>query len=208
MDNSITSSTLLSYQPAYYQDSIVINNINNTNAIELNSLNTKIENVLNQFFANTADTSLERWEKDLGLEVINNYDTSYRRSKILSRLRGKGTTTIAMIKNVAESFQNGEVNVIEDNANYSFTIKFVGIKGIPPNIEDVYKSIEEIKPAHLAVNYEFRYATWNELSTYDESNLYKYTWGGLLNGELEGKIITMYTMLSDGTYKAIEFKIE
>jgi hypothetical protein len=80
--------------------------------------------------------------------------------------------------------------------------------GIPPKIEDLYSAINKIKPAHLVVNYEFRYSTWNDLSTYEERDLSKHTWGGLLNGELEGKIITMFTMLSDGTYKAIEFKIE
>lgn len=36
-----------------------------------------------------------------------------------------------MIKNVAETFSGGEVNIIQDNPNYAFVVQFVGVKGIP-----------------------------------------------------------------------------
>lgn len=158
--------------PKYYMTSKVIDNINNANAIELTTFEEKLDGVLNQFFVNTADYSLERWEKEFGIEVNNAYDTALRRTRIISKLRGQGTVTVALLKNVSESFSNGQVDIIEDNTNYKFTVKFVGTLGIPPNLDDLQKAIDDIKPAHLAVNYEFTYLIYSELAasglTYDQ----------------------------------------
>ncbi len=165
----ITKDSLLSYQPDYYRNSDVMANINNTNAIELETLNTSIKDTGNQMLIDTATTSLFRWETNLGLSILNNYANEYRRSIILARLRGQGTTTVVMLKNVAESFENGEVDIIEDNANYSFTVKFVGQKGIPPNLNDLKKAIEELKPCHLGVNYIFAYLLWSEFDNYNKT---------------------------------------
>lgn len=176
-------TTLLSYMPIYYRKSKVIDNINNSNGIELENFNNKLESTLNQFFIDTADFTLERWEKDLGLDINNNLNIEYRRSRIKARLRGQGTVTIKLIENVAESFSNGEVAVTEDNPNYSFTIKFIGIKGIPPNMDDLQRAIEEIKPAHLAFKFEYTYLTWDEFDNYnrtwDEWDALNLTWDEL-----------------------------
>jgi len=149
--------------PNYYKTSYVIDNLNNANAIELDNYDKKLDSILNQFFINTADFTLERWERELGIEVNNTYDINFRRSKILSKIRGQGTITVNLIKTVSESFANGEVDVVENNPTYSFTIKFVGLKGIPPNLDDLKAAIEDIKPAHLSVGYSFTYNTWNDV---------------------------------------------
>lgn len=165
--------------PGYYKTSKVIDNLNNANSSELNNYHQKLEDVFNQFFINTADYSLERWEKELGLVVDNSYNTDFRRSRILSKLRGQGTVTISLIKNVSESYSNGEVDVIENNPDYSFTIKFVGLKGIPPNLDDLKKAIDDIKPAHLNVIYEFTYNPWSYAKTLTWGGVKENTWGTL-----------------------------
>jgi uncharacterized protein YmfQ (DUF2313 family) len=123
----------------------------------------------------TADLTLERWETEVGIEVKNNYDIEFRKSRIRSKLRGKGTVTVNLMKNVAESFANGEVDIIENNPTYSFTVKFVGSKGIPPNLDDLKAAIEQIKPAHLAVLYEFKYNTYQFLISNTHGQLAAYT---------------------------------
>ena len=65
-----------------------------------------------------------------------------------------------MIKNTAEAFSGGEVEVIENFEEYSFIVKFVGVKGIPKNITLFKQMIEEIKPAHLSYKLDFTYTTW------------------------------------------------
>lgn len=168
-------AALFFYMPKYYKDSKVIDNINNANSAELTLFKEKLDSTLNQFFIDTSDYTLERWEKELGLEVNNNLNVDFRRSRLRSKLRGQGTVTITLLKNVAESFSNGQVDVIEDNANYSFTIKFVGILGIPPNMEDLEKAIEEIKPAHLGFKFEYTYNTYDSLKNKAHNTLSGFT---------------------------------
>lgn len=161
--------------PTYYRTSKIIENLSAANAAELTTFKSSLENLLDQFFIDTADTSLERWETELGITVDNTKNINYRRSVIKSKLRGSGTATITLIKNVSASFSNGEVDVIEDNANYTFTIKFVGTLGTPPNMNDLEKAIEEIKPAHLAYTFEYVYNTNSVLSGFTHVLLSAYT---------------------------------
>ena len=74
-----------------------------------------------------------------------------RRSRIKSKMRARGVTTIGIIKNIAESFLNdeGSVEVTEYNPEYRFLIKYVEILGLPPNIDGLKAAVDEIKPAHL-----------------------------------------------------------
>lgn len=172
-------SELLSYMPRYYDTSNVVDNANNTNAIELTLFKQAISDTLDQFFIDTSTYLLGRWEKDLGMTINSALSDDIRQSNIKAKLRGQGTCTIALIKNVAESFQNGKVDVVEDNANYQFTIKFDDIKGIPPNIDDLKTAIEQIKPAHLGVIYTFNYTTWGDVKAFTWGAVRTVTWGNL-----------------------------
>ncbi|QEK13588.1 DUF2313 domain-containing protein [Crassaminicella thermophila] len=169
----------MKYLPGYYKTSQVIANITDVENSEIQQFKTSLDNTLNQFFVDLADTSLDRWEKELGIPVNSSKPDEYRRSVIKSKLRGQGTITVNLIKNVSESYSNGEVEVIEDNPNYSFTIKFVGTRGIPPNLDDLKSAIEEIKPAHLAVEYEFTYTVWSEVKNITWNDVKTGTWDDL-----------------------------
>lgn len=68
-----------------------------------------------------------------------------------------------LIEDVASKFSGGEVNVIENTGPYEFTIQFVGIKGIPRNMQNLINAIEDIKPAHLDYKFKYTYTNWNYL---------------------------------------------
>lgn len=178
-------SNFMNYLPNYYKTSEVMTELTNAEDSELVLFKSKLENTLNQFFVDMADTSLERWEKELGIPVNNSKPIEYRRSVIKSKLRGQGTVTVNLIKNVSESYSNGEVDVIEDSTNYSFTIKFVGTKGIPPNMDDLERTIEEIKPAHLGYSFEYTYNTIEYISGFTHLTLGNYT-----HEQLKNEVIT------------------
>lgn len=165
---------IMQYLPPYYQESRVMKAIAEAQGGEVNSLYTTLDEILKQFFVETAtEWGLDLWEQTLGLTSYAGKPLDQRRSRIISKLRGYGTVTVSLIKNVAESYVFGTVEVIENPATYSFTIKFVDPRGIPPNLDDLKAAIEEIKPAHLAVEYQFTYTVWGELNTWAK------TWGDL-----------------------------
>lgn len=135
-----------------------------------------LANTVNQCFIVSADSLLSRWEIFLGLDVDTSKSLEYRRERIAAKLSGIGTTTKAMITDTASRYSNGEVEVIEDNPHSKFTVRFVGTIGIPANMEDLKKTIEEIKPAHLAVIYEFMYNTWSGVCSVSWEQAAQYTW--------------------------------
>ncbi len=137
-----------------------------------------------QLWPTTATWGLSDWEKALGLPTDVSRPVGFRRPRIVSKLRGSGATTVEMLQNVAESFSNGAVEIIEYPAEYRFEVKFVGTIGVPPNMDDLSAALDEIKPAHLAYTYVIIYRTWGDLAgrTWDE--LDAYTWDEILEGEI------------------------
>lgn len=170
--------------PVYYQTSKVVTELGGAEAAELQRIGERFDAVLRQFFVSTADFSLERWEQELGLEVNNSYDLEYRRSRIISKLRGSGTVTVRLIKSVAESFSNAESEIIEHFDEYRFTVKFVGTIGIPPNMDDLRAALEDCKPAHLNFDFEYTYNTHADLSRFTHAELTKWTHHELREGNL------------------------
>lgn len=141
------------------------------------------EDLLAQLDVQTATWGLALWERALGIKTDASKPLPFRRSRIESKLRSQGVTTKIMLKNVAESFSNGVVDVIEHSAQYLFDIKFVGTLGIPPNMGDLSAAIEEIKPAHLACRYIYTFITWDQMESYhhtwDEWDALNLTWDEL-----------------------------
>lgn len=189
------SDVMLSYMPTFLRDAKEIKAVINAQGYEFDLLETSADDVLKQFYVETATWGLALWENELGIKIDNIKPYDQRRSVIISKLRGVGTVTLTMLKSVAESFTNGSVDVRygpscysfdtyrempATNPDYTIIIKFIGTRGIPPNLNDLKAAIEEIKPAHLAVEYQFRYLTWDELDTknltWDQLDALNLTW--------------------------------
>jgi len=175
---------LTDYLPRFWDNSAEIIAIQRAMEPSMSEAWAAKDGLLEQLNVQTATWGLEYWERSLGLEVDVGKSTAYRRTRIISKLRGQGTTTVAMIKNVAESFSNGEVEVLEHPAEYRFDVKFVGTVGVPPNMDDLSAAIEEIKPAHLAYDYIIIYRTWSEVSSRTWGELAAHTWGDIKGGTI------------------------
>jgi hypothetical protein len=160
---SIRGQEMLAYLPSYYQTSRIIRAILQTEGIEFDKLRQALDETLDQFFVNTATWSLDRWEEELGLPITPDQSIDERRSKIISRIRGVGTATISIVKNVAESYVNGTIDIVEDFKAYTIIVQFVDTKGIPPNLDDLKAALRAVVPAHLDIKYEFSYFVWDEL---------------------------------------------
>lgn len=171
---------MLQHVPSYYREIRESKEILESKAKVIDQLNDDIQDLLLQFSVETATWALVQWEKLCGIPIDLSKPIDQRRSVIRSKLRGMGTVTTELIKNVAESYANGEVEVIEKSAEYTISIKFVGKLGIPPNLADIEQALRDIIPAHLLIDYEFTFTTWDRLDSLnltwnqiDEMNL---TW--------------------------------
>ena len=93
--------------------------------------------------------------------------------------------------NPVASFVNGDIEIIEYPSRYCFAVKFTSRTGIPYNIEDIKAMVEELKPAHLAVEYIFTYRLWQDvLDTLSNWTTVKsYTWEQLLVFEITNNLI-------------------
>ncbi|MDP1509820.1 YmfQ family protein [Paenibacillus sp. CMAA1739] len=156
---------LLSYLPAYYETSRVMRSDMDAKGSELDALYLAMDATVGQFFVRTATWGLERWEMELGIETDLAKPLDQRRAVVESKLRGAGTFSGQLVKNVAEAYDGGTVEVTFHPAEWGFTVKFIDTIGIPPNVDDLKAAIEEIKPAHMAVEYKLRYLTIAEVES-------------------------------------------
>lgn len=174
----IDNPNLMKYLPNYYKNSNIIINIFDSISKNMGIMNYDLQDLKNQFFTNSATWGLNYWEKDYGITTDLSLSYETRRENIKSKIRGRGTSTIKMIENTALAFTNAEIQVIENYSDYSFIIKFVGVKGIPKNMAGFIDIIEAIKPAHLAYTIEYSYTIWDFVKSSNLSweNIKSKTW--------------------------------
>ena len=84
-----------------------------------------------------------------------------------------------MIKETAEAFSGGEVDVIEYPEESKFIVKFIGVKGIPRNMQGFIDMLETIKPAHLGYEFKYTFTVWNHLTGLTWEQVNAMTWDEL-----------------------------
>lgn len=138
----------------------------------------------NMSLSGTTASQIGRREAWFGVKSDPAKPLSDRRAVLIAKLRGQGVTTPEFIRNVAASFQYGEVSVDETSAPYVVNIIFESVLGVPPNMNDFIRALEEVKPAHIVFNYTYKYNTWNDLEafhhTWDEWEEIHVTWDELM----------------------------
>ena len=162
--------------PEFISEKKEMHALYDTQGYEVGYMQHVLEDIINQCFIVTATWGLSRWEQFLKLNTNLLLTYEQRRELLFAKIRGQGTTTVAMIKDTAEAFSGTEVEVIEDNPHYRFTVRFVGKKGIPQNMQGFINMLETIKPAHLAYDFEYRFTTWQEALNYTWEEALNYTW--------------------------------
>lgn len=111
---------------------------------------------LEQLFpSTTSGWGLELWERAWGIPVDRTLSDQRRRDRILAKVKGTGTTTLEVIKSIAESFAPYPVEVVEESALYKFVVWYLGTIGEVEHKQDLIDAINELKPAHL--QWEIRY---------------------------------------------------
>lgn len=172
-------SRLLSLLPSYERTSQVFKEIMKAEQIEFDKLDIDIEDLEKQLNIDTATWGLVIYERDLDIETDLTKPLEERRSVVKSKERGTGKVDRTLIKLVVDSYTNGGVEVGFDG---KIIVTFNDVLGQPSNMDDVYKAIEDISPAHLDIIYIYIYRTYGELRGYTHEELSNYTHETLREG--------------------------
>ncbi len=148
---------LISYLPLFYSNSDEVKELQTALSNEGTTLESEIKSLKEQEFVDTATWGLTYWEKLLGLHTDTTQINEVRRSRIKTYLRNNGTCTKIKLNNICKSYINGEVDIIEDNANFKLTVKFVGENGVPAKIDYLRNALREAIPAHLQFLFAYSY---------------------------------------------------
>lgn len=127
------------------------------------------QDILNQFFVVSATWGLDKWEEFAGLPISRHLKTRIRRQNILNALQNRDTVTVKTIQSLAEGYSGGACEVTEQNEEYKFTIKFVGVRGEPESLPSLKEALERMKPAHLTYELIFTYMTHEEMTRYHKN---------------------------------------
>lgn len=141
-----------------------------------------------QTYVDSGTWGLKRWEKVLGIKASSTQNYSMRRAQIKARLVACAVCTPDLLAALAKTTTGVDSVVVEDTANYEFTIYFIGQYGVPRNMAVLRDAVEVVKPAHLNCLYKYKYTIWNELKPYTWGYLSKYTWDGLRVMEVTARV--------------------
>lgn len=166
---------LMDLLPVIYEENTTMEALQSILTGDISTLIENTQRAVNECFINSSSDALSRYEGIFGIQTDVSLSDTFRREILKARVQGIGTVTKQLIIDTAASYSNGTVEIIENPANYSFTVKFTGTLGIPPNMTGLTDTINQIKPAHLAFAYQYTYRTHAMLVGYTHAQLAAYT---------------------------------
>lgn len=167
----------------YWKDKF-INDIYNAAAIALDKGLEELEEAEKQMFFDTmTKCGVLLFEKYLNILPPEGATIDERRQNIQANwLATKGKKfTIQMVKEVCEAWKKGAVNVTFTKG--IIRISFIDIFGIPKFYKNIKETVENIKPAHIPLEFEFLTHSWRDLRKYTWRFFTIKTWREVKEGE-------------------------
>lgn len=119
------------------------------------------ESIIDQMSLDTVSWNLPVEERVAGLTPAASAALDDRRSELKAKWRSGGKVTLAQIQAVADAWKNGETEVTFTSGQ--IRIKFSGAYGVPTDIENLKKAIALVIPAHLSVDYQYKFLLIREI---------------------------------------------
>lgn len=167
---------LIDKLPFFYEECPKTNTIQNSLSSEINNLYSKVDSTIDQLYVNSATWALSEWEKFADIKKSDE-TIEERRSRVASKLKAKGTTTLEVMKSLCKSYAD-DVRVTEIFNEYKILLELIVNKDeeIPKayNFSDMNEAIWEIKPAHLNHEIEINNSRKLNIKTNYEDVKFKY----------------------------------
>lgn len=163
-----TLIVMLSEMPAVMRQDDLLNEFFTSIDNALRKRDTKMNVVFNERFVDRAtNLGLKYLEVRLGIVNDSSKSLDHRRALIKARLKSKGKINLSKVDNICESWINGQVDTSLSGS--TINVKFVSIGGIPEGVSDLEKTLLNIIPSHLKINWQYTFMTWNMFELYNWS---------------------------------------
>ena len=129
-----------------------------------------------QMFLDSMTWALAIEERIAGITPAAGASLEERRSVLQAKWRSTtGKCDVDLIQSVCDSWENGQVDV--DFVDGEIILEFVGSYGVPDAdaLSALKAAVQEVIPAHLAVQYLYRYLLVREVSAMTVSELQTHT---------------------------------
>lgn len=158
--------------PLYYRKSAVVNDLYNAVQRTLDKVNSDISDEgLRLFITETDDFTPHN--KDAGLSEIS-ADSETKRARVIARIRGSNVLTKHELSELIGIYEKAGCSITEKFPEYTVIILFDGERGKPNNFREIQVAVEEVKPAHIKIEYNFINNSWNDahekLKTWDNAS--------------------------------------
>ncbi len=150
---------LLSLINKLYREDSWLNNLFDAAGMALSEVGGYLDIVWNNYFFDTCSTTqLRTYEKEAKIVLPGGQTEDERRSQLMAKWQGASKCTLETMQAVANAWRDATITL--QFINGKIRVKFISPIGIPPDLNALQKALEEVKPAHLALEYRFLYKTW------------------------------------------------
>lgn len=139
-----------------------------------------------QMFLDSMTWALAIEERIAGITPAAGASLEERRSVLQAKWRSTtGKCDVDLIQSVCDSWENGQVDV--DFADGEIVLRFVGAYGVPDAdaLAALKTAVQEVIPAHLAVQCLYKFHLWGEYKTQTWGSLKTRTWGDVKEGDMD-----------------------
>jgi len=179
-----SAARILAYLPALFQNFLMLRRIHGTHGNEVDLLRQELVLALEEAFVSTASSyGLDDMEVTLGLPPNPSLTVEGRRGRVLGHLLSWRQPTPQNTRDLANSFNNGQVTVDEMFDQYRVIVRLDSPVGIPENEADLEAAMLRYLPANLLVEFDHRYLLWGDVklagTTWAELKATGWTWAEL-----------------------------
>lgn len=169
---------MITYVSPIYEQSKVMQAIFEAIGYEWDVAESLADDILKQFFPQTATWGLIYWEEAVSIVTNLTEEIERRRRKVIAKLQSRYAINPKRMSLILKNYTGSDIEIIENIAPYTFEVKLTSREGFSKNLDDLYSEVKRIKPSHLSAIYK--------LIALTESNLY------IGSTSFSGEIITVY----------------
>lgn len=159
------SAEITDYLPKYYGDFPLVGAMMQTEASEATRIHALVESLVYEFYPETAtDIGITRFESECGIVTDRSKSIEERRAAVIKKRRGVGTVTLPMFESLVNDYYDCTVEEKPNDFRVETTIW--SKRGIPKNIAEMEREVDETIPAHLEHEFVYTWLTWGEIEDY------------------------------------------